>query len=56
MYFYATHVYQTAFKWFTMGYASAWAWVLLVVTLLCTLVIFRTQRRWVHYPNGSMFK
>ena len=56
MYFYATHVYQTAFKWFTMGYASALAWVLLVVTLLCTLVIFRTQRRWVHYPNGSMFK
>ena len=56
MYFYATHIYYSAFKAYEMGYASALAWVLLVITLLCTLVILKTQKRWVHYPNGSLFK
>jgi len=56
MYFYATHIYFSAFKAYEMGYASALAWVLLVITLLCTLVILKTQKRWVHYPNGSLFK
>ena len=56
MYFYATHIYFTAFRAYEMGYASALAWVLLVITLLCTLIILKTQKRWVHYPNGSLFK
>ena len=56
MYFYATHIYYTAFRAYEMGYASALAWVLLVITLACTLVILKTQKRWVHYPNGSLFK
>lgn len=55
-YFYATHVYMVAFQWYEMGYASALAWVLLVITLFFTLIILRTQKRWVHYPNGSLFK
>jgi multiple sugar transport system permease protein len=56
MYFYATHIYQEAFKAYEMGYASALAWVLLVITLILTLIILKTQKRWVHYPNGSLFK
>ena len=56
MYFYATHIYFSAFRAYEMGYASALAWVLLVITLLCTLVILKTQKRWVHYPNVSLFK
>jgi multiple sugar transport system permease protein len=56
MYFYATHIYFTAFRAYEMGYASALAWVLLVITLVCTLIILKTQKRWVHYPNGSLFK
>jgi multiple sugar transport system permease protein len=56
MYFYATHIYYTAFRAYEMGYASALAWVLLVITLVCTLIILKTQKRWVHYPNGSLFK
>ena len=56
MYFYATHIYYTAFRAYEMGYASALAWVLLVITLICTLIILKTQKRWVHYPNGSLFK
>ena len=56
MYFYATHIYHEAFKAYEMGYASALAWILLVITLVLTLIILRTQKRWVHYPNGSLFK
>ena len=56
MYFYATHIYHEAFKAYEMGYASALAWILLVITLVCTLIILKTQKRWVHYPNGSLFK
>jgi multiple sugar transport system permease protein len=56
MYFYASHIYYTAFRAYEMGYASALAWVLLVITLVCTLIILKTQKRWVHYPNGSLFK
>lgn len=56
MYFYATHIYFSAFRAYEMGYASALAWVLLIITLICTLIILKTQKRWVHYPNGSLFK
>jgi multiple sugar transport system permease protein len=56
MYFYATHIYFAAFQAYEMGYAAALAWVLLVITLICTLIMLRTQKRWVHYPNGSLFK
>lgn len=56
MYFYATHIYHEAFRAYEMGYASALAWVLLIFTLICTFVMLKTQKRWVHYPNGSLFK
>lgn len=55
MYFFATHIYREAFTAYEMGYASALAWILLVITLVCTLIILKTQKRWVHYPNGSLF-
>jgi multiple sugar transport system permease protein len=32
-----------------MGYASAMAWILFVVVMLCALVIFKTSARWVYY-------
>jgi multiple sugar transport system permease protein len=32
-----------------MGYASAMAWILLVIVMLATLAIFRTSARWVYY-------
>ena len=56
MYFYASHIYNEAFANYQMGYASALAWVLLVITLICTFIMLKTQKRWVHYPNGSLFK
>ena len=35
-----------------MGYASAMAWVLFLIIMVCTLVLIRTSNRWVHYQGG----
>ena len=36
-----------------MGYASAQAWILFVVILIFTLLIFRSSARWVYYAGES---
>lgn len=53
--FYAIYLYQQGFNYFRMGYASALAWVLFVVTMACTITLIKTSKRWVHY-QGGMFK
>lgn len=50
--FYLLYLYRNAFSWFEMGYASALAWVLFVIILICTLAALRTSRSWVHYEGG----
>ena len=35
--FYAIYLYQQGFQYFRMGYASAMAWVLFVITMVCTI-------------------
>lgn len=47
--FYALYMYEQAFQFLHMGYASAMAWVLFVLVLLATLMIFRSSARWVYY-------
>lgn len=49
--FFALYVYNQAFKYFDMGYASAMAWVLLVIVSIVTLIIFKTSNHWVFYDN-----
>jgi multiple sugar transport system permease protein len=43
------HIFQNAFQYFRMGYATAMAYILFAVTLLVTAAQFRLQRRWVFY-------
>lgn len=50
--FFSPYLYQVGFSYFRMGYASAMAWVLFVITMACTLIIFRSAARWVHYGGG----
>ncbi len=50
--FYGVWLYEQAFTYFHMGYASALAWVLFVVTMLCTALLLWTSRRWVYYGGG----
>lgn len=49
--FYTLYLYQEAFEFFRMGYASALAWILLVIVAVFTAFSFLTSRYWVHYDN-----
>lgn len=49
--FYGLYIWQTAFTDLRMGYASAMAWLLLLLTLGITGVQLYFSRRWVHYEG-----
>ena len=51
--FYLLYLYKNAFNWFEMGYASALAWVLFLVIIVCTVLLLRTSARWVYYEGGT---
>jgi multiple sugar transport system permease protein len=46
--FYSMYLYQNAFQFFKMGFASAQAWILFIVVLVVTVLVFRTSG-WVYY-------
>jgi len=50
-YVYVMYLYERGFARFDMGYASALAWVLLVIIGIATAIIFSTSRLWVHYES-----
>jgi len=50
--FYMLHLYNNAFSFFKMGYASALAWVLFVIILLLTLLTLKWSEAWVFYAGG----
>jgi multiple sugar transport system permease protein len=47
--FYVLHLYRSGFQYVQMGYASALAWILFIVTLGIALAVLRTSRGWVYY-------
>jgi multiple sugar transport system permease protein len=49
--FYTLYLYQKGFIDFRMGYASAMAWVLVLVIAVVTALLFRTARTWVFYAE-----
>ncbi len=51
--FYVLYLFEQAFRYFHMGYASAMAWILFLVILLVTVIQFRLARRWVHYSGDE---
>jgi multiple sugar transport system permease protein len=51
--FYALHIYNKAFKYFEMGYASALAWIFFFVMFVFTFIQFRASRRWVYYAGET---
>lgn len=44
-------IYDNAFKYYRMGYASAASWVLFSIIVLITVVLFYTQNKWVFYSD-----
>jgi multiple sugar transport system permease protein len=50
---YMMYLFNTAFEYFRMGYASALAYILFVITITFTLLQFWLSRRWVYYEGGA---
>jgi multiple sugar transport system permease protein len=51
--FYTLYLYMKGFAFYEMGYASAMAWVLLVIIGIFTAIIFGSSKFWVHYGDGG---
>jgi len=49
--FYNLYLYQNAFRYYKMGYASALAWVMFLIILVLTLLIFKSSPYWVYYEG-----
>lgn len=47
--FYTLYLYLKGFSFFDMGYASALAWIMLLIIGVFTAVVFATQKYWVFY-------
>jgi multiple sugar transport system permease protein len=45
------YIYQEAFERNSMGYASALGWIMLIVILLFTLLVFKSSSAWVYYEG-----
>lgn len=49
--FYVYYLFNHAFRYMRMGYASALAWILFVIILALTAIQLRVAPRWVHYTS-----
>ena len=52
-YVYGLLLYNNAFQFFKMGYASALSWVLFVIIFVFTLILFKSSNRWTYYEDGG---
>ena len=49
--FFNLYLYKNFFTYQNMAYGATLAWLLFIVTLAITLILFRTSRRWVYYAG-----
>ncbi|WP_051556718.1 carbohydrate ABC transporter permease [Alkalihalobacterium bogoriense] len=49
--FYAVYLYEVAFTYLRMGYASAMAWILLAIIAAITALLFWSSKYWVYYES-----
>ncbi|MER2058618.1 MAG: sugar ABC transporter permease, partial [Niallia sp.] len=50
-YLYGVMLYENAFTYLKMGYASALSWILFIIILIFTLILFKTSKQWVFYQD-----
>ncbi|MGO4544803.1 carbohydrate ABC transporter permease [Paenibacillus sp. 2TAB23] len=48
---YSLYLFRQAFVYFDMGYASAMAWIMLIIIAILTGILFYTSKKWVHYES-----
>lgn len=51
--FYVLHLYRQAFMYSKMGYASAMAWFLFIITSIITGLVFKSSNLWVFYESEA---
>jgi ABC-type sugar transport system permease subunit len=51
--FYNLYLYKNFFTFQNMSYGATLAWLLFAITLVITLVLFGTARRWVYYAGEA---
>jgi multiple sugar transport system permease protein len=49
--FFVLHLFNNAFRYLRMGFASSMAWVLFAIVLVITLLVFRSTPYWVYYES-----
>jgi multiple sugar transport system permease protein len=54
--FYALHLFRNAFRFLRMGKAAAMAWLMFIVIIAFTAILFKTSARWVYYGSGEKKK
>lgn len=51
--FFGLYLYQNAFAFLKMGYASAMAWIMFITILVLTVLQFTIANRWVYYEGSE---
>jgi multiple sugar transport system permease protein len=51
--FFNLDLYREGWKYYNMGYAATLAWLLFVIVLAITILLFRTSKLWVYESSGS---
>lgn len=51
--FYMVYFYKQSFSFFNMGYGATLAWLMFIVALILTIILFGTARYWVYYAAGE---
>jgi multiple sugar transport system permease protein len=46
-----SYISRQMFSYTNLGYASALAWVMFIVVMTMTIILFRSTRSWVHFPE-----
>jgi multiple sugar transport system permease protein len=52
-YFFNMHLFKTAFLFLDMGYGATLAWLIFIIALILTIILFATAKRWVYYSSGD---
>jgi multiple sugar transport system permease protein len=52
-FFFNMYLYKSAFAFGYMGYASALAWILFLIVIVITMIVFKTSGSWVFYAGGK---
>lgn len=51
--FFVLYLFKSAFTFQQMGYAATLAWLLFIIGVVLTVILFGTQRYWVYYAGGE---